>query len=452
MGCQMNTYDSDFLAQCLIQAGFVPVNDPETADIILVNTCTVRAKAEQKAFSLLGRLCMLKKRKPHLILGVVGCLAQQEGERLMERFPLVDLVMGPRALGRFQQILESVGQNGEKVIATELGDAPPQGLSCPGYFHGRVTGFVSIMEGCNNFCSYCIVPSVRGREVSRHPEEIIKETKALIDQGVKEITLLGQNVNSYRWQGKEGWDFVGLLSSLNRLNGIVRIRFTTSHPKDLSDRLIGCFSSLEHLCAHIHLPFQSGSNPILKRMKRGYTREHYLELIEKLRATRPDIAITSDVMVGFPGESTEDFEQTLNLVEKVQFDNLFSFKYSDRKGTVAEKLPHKVPEAEKACRLHLLQDLQKKATLKKNRSLEGKTVDVLVEGCSKKGEQLTGRTETNKIVNFAGRKTMIGQLVRVLIQRGFQNSLRGKPAMIEKMDDLSLTRPENPQRLNAHGY
>jgi tRNA-2-methylthio-N6-dimethylallyladenosine synthase len=425
MGCQMNEYDSDFLAQSLIRSGFVAVEDPKAADVILVNTCTVRQKPEQKAYSLLGRMSAVKEEKPEIILGVVGCLAQQKGSELIKRFPKLNLVLGPRELGRIEGILNRIETEGDKVVALNQDAGPPQTILCRGYFSGRITGYISIMEGCNNFCSYCIVPFVRGREVSRSPEAILLEANTLISQGVKEITLLGQNVNSYRWEGGKRWDFVDLLQALNALDGLLRLRFTTSHPKDLSDELIRCFRDLDRLCPHIHLPFQAGSNQVLQRMRRRYTREDYLQLTDKLRAVSSDIAISSDVMVGFPGESKEDFEMTLDLMKTVQFDSLFSFKYSDRKGTFAAKMLPKINETEKSERLNTLQDLQKEITLKKNRALEGRVLEILVEGPSKKGGQLSGRTRSNKTVNFNSDNSKIGKIVRVNIKHGFLNSLQG---------------------------
>jgi tRNA-2-methylthio-N6-dimethylallyladenosine synthase len=426
MGCQMNEYDSDLIAQSLIQSGLFPADAPDGADVVIINTCTVREKPQQKAFSAIGRIVRLKRKRPELILGVVGCLAQQMGNEMIRKFPQIDFVMGPRELGRIDEILKRVHSHGETVVATQLETPPPQAISCRGYFNGRVTAFISIMEGCDNFCSYCIVPFVRGREISRSPQEILKEAGNLIGEGIKEITLLGQNVNSYEWKAEGGVNFVSLLNKMNELKGLFRLRFTTSHPKDLSDDLIECFRTLDKLCPHIHLPFQAGSNPVLEKMKRGYTREDYLKLIAKLRATRPDIAITSDVMVGFPGESNEDFEKTLDLVERVQFDGLFSFKYSDRKGTLAEKMGPKVEEDEKSSRLSILQSLQKQITLHKNKNLEGQRLDVLIEGHSKKGGQLTGRTKYNKITNFTCENKLIGSLVNVKIKHGFLNSLWGE--------------------------
>ena len=428
MGCQMNEYDSDFLTQSLISSGFSQVDNLKYADIILINTCTVRAKPEQKAYSLLGRMSELKQENPGLIIGVIGCLAQQKGHELMKRFPQLDFVMGPRELGRIKEILRRIDTNGEKFVATHLEPAPPQPVICQGYFDGKVTGYLSIMEGCNNFCSYCIVPYVRGREISRSPEEIMIEAKNLISEGIKEITLLGQNVNSYRWEGVEKWNFVSLLREITKLDGLLRLRFTTSHPKDLSEQLIHCFGDLDKLCPHIHLPFQAGSNLVLKRMKRGYTCEKYIDLIDKLRTVRPDIGITSDVMVGFPGESEQDFDMTLNLIKRVQFDSLFSFKYSDRKGTLAAKMGDKVDEADKSSRLSALQNLQKQISLRKNKALEGRRLEVLVEGYSKRGGQISGRTGSNKVVNFTGENSYISKLVTVTIKHGFLNSLHGELA------------------------
>ena len=284
------------------------------------------------------------------------------------------------------------------------------------------------MQGCDNFCTYCIVPHVRGREVSRAPREIIDEARSLVAQGVKEITLLGQNVNSYSWKDHSGsYSFVSLLRTLAELEGLMRLRFTTSHPKDLSDDLIYCFKDLDTLCPHIHLPFQAGSNEILRRMKRGYSREQYMELAAKLREVVPDIAITSDVMVGFPGESVRDFEETMDLMRKIRFDSLFSFKYSDREGTVAARMDQKVSEEEKSRRLNRLQALQRHITLQKNRGLEGTKALVLVEGRSKKGGQMMGRTGTNKILNFISNNNNIGEFVKVYIKKGSVNSLWGEP-------------------------
>ncbi len=421
----MNEYDSDYLAQVLLNANYLATDSPDNADIILINTCTVRAKAEQKALSLLGRMISLKRRKPDLVVGIAGCIAQQEGAHLIERFPELDLVLGTREIGSVEALLKRLLSNREKIVATDIHLRPPSPMCKDGYFRGRVKSYISIMEGCDNFCSYCIVPYVRGREVSRPPDEILRETEHLISQGVKEVTLLGQNVNSYVWGTEDLFNFPSLLKKLSKLRGLARIRFTTSHPKDLSDDLIACFGELENLCPHIHLPLQAGSNKILDLMNRGYKREKYIELVQKLRQIRPDIAITSDVMVGFPKESHEDFQLTLDLISEIEFDSLYSFKYSDRKGTLAERMVGKISEGEKSSRLSQLQQLQKAITLKKNKRLEGHEVEILVEGESKKGGQLTGRTTTNKIVNFSNNNSTLGNLVKVRIKRAFVNSLLG---------------------------
>ena len=423
MGCQMNEYDSDLIAQQLYANGWKRAEDMEKADLVIINTCTVREKPEHKAYSLIGRLSSLKKRKQDMIIAVVGCLVQQRKEEIIERFPEVDMLIGPREVIMFLDYLKNLKRKEEKIVATCL-DIPLKYTSfVKGYFRGKVTGYVSIMQGCNNFCSYCIVPYVRGREVSRPFDEIIKEAEFLVSEGIRDITLLGQNVNSYRWKDK---DFPDLLREVAKTKGLWRLRFTTSHPKDLSDKLISCFGELEKLCSHIHLPFQAGSNRVLRLMNRNYQREKYLEIVNKLREVRPDIAITSDVMVGFPGETHEDFEQTIDLIKRVEFDNLYSFKYSDRPGTAAEKMEPKVDDQEKSKRLTQLQTIQKEITLKKNRALIGSEVEVLVEGMSKKKDQLTGRTSTNKVVNFHGNINMIGHLIKVKIEDAFANSLMGQ--------------------------
>jgi tRNA-2-methylthio-N6-dimethylallyladenosine synthase len=410
MGCQMNEYDSVHLSRILEDSGYVESKAPEEADIALVNTCSVRAKAEQKALSRLGRLVALKRKHPGLLLAVAGCVAQQRGSDLFQRFPDLDIVLGPREIGRFREVLAFIEKGGTRVAFTDLQCRPKAFMGHFDYFRNNVKAYVTIMEGCNNFCSYCIVPYVRGRELSRPPKEILDEAGSLVLQGVKEITLLGQNVNSYAYETVR---FPELLRAMNGVKGLSRMRFTTSHPKDLSEDLIQCFSGLEKLCPHIHLPFQAGSNRVLKAMKRGYTREKYMELIQRLRAARPDMAVTSDVMVGFPGESEDDFEMTMDLIEKTEFDNLFSFHYSDREGTPAARMRGKVSEEIKLQRLTRLQEAQRGITLKKNKQLQGKIIQVLVEGTSKKGEQLTGRTDTNKVVNFYSDLNIIGKLVNV---------------------------------------
>ena len=423
MGCQMNEYDSDHLGRILEDSGYLPTGDPEKADFVLLNTCSVREKAEQKAVSRLGRLATLKSKNPRLLLAVAGCVAQQRGVDLLERFPCLDLVLGPRQIGNFRRLLGKVEKGGMRVAA--IGAHGPPAFFSEGfeYFQRHVKAYITIMEGCNNFCSYCIVPYVRGRETSRSPRELLDEARSLTFQGVKEITLLGQNVNSYV---HEKIRFPELLAAMNEIKGLYRIRFTTSHPKDLSPELIQCFAQMEKLCSHIHLPFQAGSNRVLKAMKRGYTREKYMDLIAELRKAKPGIAVTSDVMVGFPGETEEEFELTLDIIRAVEFDNLFSFKYSDRGGTPAARMEGKIPEAQKLARLARLQDLQRKITLKKNRELINQNVEILVEGPSKKGLGLTGRTTSNKVVNFNCDNKYINELIIVTIKRASFNSLWGE--------------------------
>lgn len=430
MGCQMNAYDSDFMARTLTENGLVPVETPEEADVILVNTCTVREKPAQKAYSYLGRMTRLKKcKKGAVVLGVVGCLAQEKPDELRRRFPNLDIIAGPREVGKISFLLDRA-KGGACVVATDPAGPPPAAPVDGSYFKGRITASVSIMEGCNNFCTYCIVPYVRGREISRSPEDILREAETLVDAGVRDITLLGQNVNSYRWEekGTGKLRFPGLVREIASISGLKRVRFTTSHPKDLSEDLIGCFENLPALAPHIHLPFQAGSDRILRKMGRGYTRNHYLNLVDQLRRTDPEISITSDAMVGFPGETEGDFHMTMDLVERARFDGLFSFKYSDRDGTPAARMKGKVSEEEKSRRLNRLQSVQKEITRSINEAVVGQEMEVLVEGPGKRHGQFTGRTGSNKIVNFVAQNQEPGSLVRVRIRRGYVNSLLGELA------------------------
>lgn len=427
MGCQMNEYDSDYLAQSFMNAGALPAEGPECAELVIVNTCSVREKPEQKAMSQLGRIIRVKKKHPDMIIGAVGCVAQDRGSELLQRFPGLDFVMGPRELKRAVEVVADIRRSSARTAATDLVGLCRPPLVHPGYFSGRVSSYVSIMEGCNNFCSYCIVPFVRGREVSRPAGDVEAEIRSLASQGIRDVTLLGQNVNSYRFMGGEGKPVTlsSLLREINKIRDIWRIRFTTSHPRDLTDDLVACFETVDKLCPHIHLPFQTGSNRILKLMGRGYTREYYLERVEALRTARSDIAITADVMVGFPGESEEDYEMTMDLVEEVRFDGLYSFMYSDRRGTAAEKLAGKIGRETKATRLKRLQSLQKEISHGKNKALEGTVQQVLVEGAGDRPAQQRGRTATNKVVNFKCDGDMLGKLVNVNISHGLMNSLRG---------------------------
>jgi len=426
-GCQMNEHDSERILRLLGTCHYIETKEPDEADFILVNTCSVREKPEQKVYSALGRFRHLKEGRG-AIIGVAGCVAQQEGDRLLSRIPYLDLVIGTHAIHLLPQMLEQFEVSGQKVSETEF-DTGVDYLreTLPLTSQGKVKSYVTIMQGCDRFCSYCVVPYVRGREKSRPSGEILEEIKSHAASGVKEICLLGQNVNGYG-KGLEGEPgFSELLHRINEMKGIERIRFTTSHPADLSEELIQCFGKLEKLCEHFHLPFQSGSDRILERMNRGYTRESYIEKIDRLREVCPSIAITADVIVGFPGEEEKDFEETLDLMKKVRFDDLFSFKYSPRKGTRAAGLGDQMEEQVKQERLEFLQKIQKEITLQKNQILEGRIEEVLVEGYSKQSERdVTGRTRTNKTANFEGDLGLVGCLIVVRITQAYAHSLRGE--------------------------
>ncbi|MFO8165168.1 MAG: tRNA (N6-isopentenyl adenosine(37)-C2)-methylthiotransferase MiaB [Desulfatiglandales bacterium] len=426
-GCQMNVYDSDTVSQILLHKGYKQTDSISDANIVLINTCAVREKAEQKALTLIGRLALLKRKKPDMISGIIGCVAQEQGTSLLKRFPFIDLILGPRNIYQIADLLSQIMKRKEAISSLDLTCEPSLSTNYNGYVKGKIKSFIKIMEGCNNFCSYCIVPFVRGRETSLPAKDIITRSTYLVSQGIKEITLIGQNVNSYNNTNNALPTFPGLLKGLDGITGLKRLRFITSHPKDLSDELIGSFAELKTLCPHVHLPVQSGSDTILKLMNRGYTRDHYISLIERIKKTRPDTTITSDLIVGFPGETEKDFEDSLQLIEKIQFDNLFSFKYSERPRTKALHLPGKIGEKEKQRRLSLLQSTQRNITVSKNKLLEGTIQEILVEGPSKKRkDQLTGRTLGNKVVNCFANKNLTGALVKVRIVKGFQNSLLGE--------------------------
>ena len=426
-GCQMNVHDSEQMAQILSDTGYVKTDKADMADIILINTCSVREKAAQKAYSQLGRLKKLREKKQGLVIGVVGCLAQEHGAGFFRRAPYLDLVLGTHNIHRLPEMIEKINNSESRVVNTSFHKSVKSlGIrTLPS--DGGVSAYVTIMQGCNNFCSYCIVPYVRGREESRDSADIVDEIRFLADNGIREVTLLGQNVNSYGSTLSGDTDFPALLRMVGKIEGIDRLRFTTSHPKDLSEGLAGCFADLDNLCEHIHLPVQSGSDHVLKRMKRGYTAGEYLKKIDMLRDACPDITITSDIIVGFPGEKDSDFQKTIDLMKEVRFDNTFSFKYSDRHGTASEGYDGKVEEDAKGERLCELQALQESHSLEKNRSLKGTVKDVLVEGVSKNNDaDITGRTRSNKIVNFAGNIALTGSTVNVRITRAYMHSLRGE--------------------------
>jgi tRNA-2-methylthio-N6-dimethylallyladenosine synthase len=424
----MNVHDSEKMLSILAEHDYRPTKDIHRADVILLNTCSVRAKPEHKVYSTLGRLEKLKERSHQLIIGVGGCVAQQEGPRLLDRIGHLDLVLGTHNIHRLPELIRDVQATRKTVCAVDFYDEVRSLDISPIPSNGeKLQSYVTIMQGCDNFCSFCIVPNVRGRQKSRPSENILGEIRTLSKRNVREVALLGQNVNSYGRDLSGGLTFSQLLTHINEIEGIWRIRFTTSHPKDISEGLIVAFGKLEKVCKHIHLPFQSGSDRVLERMNRGYTLKQYMEKARLLREACPDIGITADVMVGFPGEEERDFQETLDLIQRVQFDNLFSFKYSPRKGIEAARFPDQIDGSTKSRRLRILQELQKQITLERNQVLEGRHEEILVEGASKRGKgEMTGRTSSNKVVNFTGNPDLIGQLVKVRIEEGYANSLKGK--------------------------
>jgi tRNA-2-methylthio-N6-dimethylallyladenosine synthase len=434
-GCQMNVHDSEQMAALLACSGYKRTDNMKLADLILLNTCSIREKAAQKVYSELGRIGLLKEQNPELIIGVGGCLAQHLGSKFHKRVRHLDFVFGTHNIHRLPDMVAAVRKKREKITQVDFHKSFNSiGIYAPPV-KGALSAFVTIMQGCNNFCAYCVVPYLRGREMSRPPEEITEEIKKLTDQGIKEVTLLGQNVNSYGKTLADGLNFTALIKKIGKISGIERIRFTTSHPRDLSEELINCFAEEEKLCEHIHLPVQSGSNRLLDLMNRGYSVEDYLKKIDRLRQVCPTISITSDIIVGFPGETENDYQETIDMMEKIRFDSTFSFKYSERKGTAAEKLGGKIDEREKQRRLKFLQDLQDKHTLEKNTQLEGSRQELLIEGKSKNSENdLTGRTSSWKIVNFKGDQGIIGKLVDVKITKSYLHSLRGK--LIEEVGNV----------------
>ena len=426
-GCQMNEHDSETLAGMLEELGYIENINKKEADVAIINTCSVRENADKRFFGTLGQLKKVKETRPDIVVAVCGCMMQQQHiiDTLKAKYPWVDLIFGTHNIHEFPRLLTNVLNERSKVIDIwENGGDIIEGLPIKRIYPFKA--FVNVMYGCNNFCTYCIVPYTRGRERSRRPEEIISEVKELVASGVKEITLLGQNVNSYGTGSDFSVDFADLIYLLNDIEGLERIRFMTSHPKDLSDKLIQAYKDCDKLCNYIHLPVQSGSSKILKRMNRRYSKDDYLLLIQKLKTVVPEIAITTDIIVGFPGETEEDFAETLDLVEQVRFDSAFTFLYSIRKGTPAEKYTEQVPEAVKHERFNRLVDLLNEIAAEKNKAYEGKIASVLVEGPSKTNSKtFTGRTDSGKIVNFNGTPDMVGQMIPVKITEGKTFSLTG---------------------------
>ena len=427
-GCQMNENDSEKLAGILETMGYVHTEKQEECDLILYNTCCVRENAELKVYGHLGSLKSLKIRKPDMIIALCGCMMQQKDivDHILKKYRQVDLIFGTHNLHKFPELLYKALHS--KAPVADVGDS--DGFIAEGMPIRREQGikaWLTIMYGCNNFCSYCIVPYVRGRERSRKPSDIVDEARLLGHQGYKEITLLGQNVNSYGLDLKDGSSFASLLRSLEDVKGIDRVRFMTSHPKDLSDELILAMRDCSKVCEHLHLPVQAGSNAILEEMNRKYTREYYLGLAEKIRAQIPNIALTTDIIVGYPGEREADFEQTLYLIEKIRFDYVYTFLYSKRTGTPAAKKQEQVSQEVKKTRFNALLSLQNKIGRELNEQMSGKCVEVLVEGLSKNNiRMLGGRTRTNKIVNFEGSTELTGKLVNVRIENTGTWSLDGR--------------------------
>ncbi len=423
-GCQMNVVDSEQMIGILRDMDYAPCTAPEQADLILLNTCSIRARAERKVYGHLGRYKPLKKAKPRLILAVAGCVAQHEGERMLERAPWLDFVLGTHNVHRLEELVRRAEVGGSPLLLVDFLDEEQRRRLFPSRLPSReVSRFVTIVQGCDNFCAYCIVPHVRGREVSRPSAEVEAEVRSLIAQGAAEITLVGQNVNSYGVKEGNEITFAELLRRVHGLPGLQRLRFITSHPKDLSDELIDCFGTLDKLCKHLHLPVQAGSDRILQAMGRGYTGEQYLARVERLRRVCPEIRLTSDVIVGFPGETEADFEQTLELLRQSRFAEIYSFIFSPREGTAAAELPDATPAEVKQQRFDRMLALQETITRRYHQQDVGRLLPILVEGESRRGGgQLFGRTDWNRIVNFVGDPHLIGQTVSVRLSQAQRNS------------------------------
>ena len=429
-GCQMNEYDSDKMADVLHAAeGVIKTDNPEEADIILFNTCSVREKAQEKVFHDLGRVKHLKQQNPNLVIGVGGCVASQEGEAIVARAPYVDIVFGPQTLHRLPQLIAERKEKGKAAVDVSFPEIEKFDAMPPAEVKGA-TAFVSIMEGCSKFCTFCIVPYTRGGEVSRPFTDVLTEVADLAAHGVGEVTLLGQNVNAYRGDMEgtdEKADLAMLIEYIAEVPGIERIRYTTSHPREMSQRLIDTYTKVPKLVSHLHLPVQAGSDRILAAMKRGYTTLEYKSIVRKLRAARPDISMSTDFIVGFPGETDEDFEKTMKLIDDVEFDASFSFIYSPRPGTPALELDDNTPADVKSARLARLQKRIDELAQAVSRSMVGSVQRVLVEGTSKKdANELAGRTDNNRIVNFAGNPRLINTFVDVRITEALPHSLRGE--------------------------
>ncbi|MBY0345407.1 MAG: tRNA (N6-isopentenyl adenosine(37)-C2)-methylthiotransferase MiaB [Neisseriaceae bacterium] len=449
-GCQMNEYDSAKMTDVLAQGEAIQkVDTPEEADIILFNTCSVREKAQEKVFSDLGRVKNLKKNKPDLVIGVGGCVASQEGKVIIDRAPYVDVVFGPQTLHRLPELIRAKQSTGKAQVDISFPEIEKFDHLPPAKVDGGAA-FVSIMEGCSKYCTFCVVPYTRGEEVSRPMADILAEIANLTRQGVKEINLLGQNVNAYRGVAEHGLtvDFAHLLNVIHDMDGVERLRFTTSHPREFTERLVDCYAKLPKLVSHLHLPVQSGSDRVLMNMKRGYTALEYKSLVRKLRAVRPDLLLSSDFIVGFPGETETEFEATLNMVKELAFDTSYTFIYSPRPGTPAANLPDDVSQKEKVRRLSEIVAMTEENAYKTNIDMIGTVQKVLVTGLSKRGEHtgektllgdnvyldastLVGRTASNRPVHFEAPVRLINQMIDVRITEAFPFSLKGEVIVLE---------------------
>ncbi len=426
-GCQMNEHDSEKMSELLEQLGLEAVDSVDTADVVVINTCAIREKAEHKVYSSLGKLRLLKRENPNMIVVVAGCVAQQKQDQLASKFNHLDVVLGTHHISELPELIKRISVSRERIVKKEfVDDIQSLHMPAPGRGSSPVCSYVTIMQGCSNFCAYCVVPYARGREQSRKTEEIIEEVSSLASQGVREITLLGQNVNAYGKDLGNGTCFAGLLEKLSPIKDIKRIRFTTSHPRDFDSSLAEAVANLPHVCEHVHLPLQSGSDRVLRNMRRAYTFSEYLEKIDILRSKSPGCSITGDMIVGFPGESDDDFQQTIEALERIRFDQIFSFKFSPRPGTAAEYMSDQIPEEVKKARLAEVHIIQNAITQNYHRLLEGTVAEILIEGRSRYENQFYGRTRTNKIVNFETvANRFIGDVAQVKIMRGLRHSLVG---------------------------
>ncbi len=421
-GCQMNEYDSDRIKNALDAE---PTDDPKSADIIIINTCAIREKADHKAFSSLGKFKSLKANNPDKIVGIAGCVAQLYGDKLLKKMPHIDFVLGPRAIPKLPDIISKIEREKRRTVETSY-DIEELFEIEPYHREGKVTAFVSVQQGCNKRCTYCIVPHVRGNEVNRPLKDILRETTNLINKGVREITFIGQTVNSWK---ENGYKFGDLIRAAGDVENPKRIRFTTSYPRDITKRMIDAMKDVPQVCHHLHLPVQSGSDKVLSRMKRTYTRRWYTDTISRLKDAVPDLTVSTDIIIGFPGETSQDFKETMSLMKEVEFESAYSFKFSPRPGTPAAEYAEEemVEPSIASARLSELQEFQKDITSRKNLSRVGHVEEVLVEGESRNDPNfISGRTDHNRILNFKGTKDLLGKTVKVKVTEGLLNSLRGE--------------------------